>query len=179
VLLLLPLLLLLELAVAFSCQERAERWASAQAEHSLPDPSHAPETTPAQHRAGFGGSLSKASILEWADAGGNLLVALAPGASDLVRGLAADLGVEVDAKGTRLYDHFSRQAAGGATDPSLVATSAWIDSDAFLGAARPSSPVLFRGVAQAVPTSSELVGGGPGGVADELLWGAGERKTAH
>ncbi|KIZ07826.1 oligosaccharyltransferase complex subunit beta [Monoraphidium neglectum] len=105
----------------------------------------------------FGGSLSKASILEWADAGGNLLVALAPGASDLVRGLAADLGVEVDAKGTRLYDHFSRQAAGGATDPSLVATSAWIDSDAFLGAARPSSPVLFRGVAQAVPTSSELV----------------------
>lgn len=104
----------------------------------------------------LGGDLTRSSILEFADAGGNVVLALSSSASDLMRSLAADLGVEVDAKGTKVYDHFSRQAAGGADDPTLVATSAWIDADAVLGSERPKAPVLFRGVAQAVPTSSEL-----------------------
>lgn len=111
---------------------------------------------------GFGGDISKSTIVDFVDNGGNVLVALAPGASDTVRWLAAECGVELDAKGTQVYDHFSYQAAGGASDPLLVATSAWVDSDAILGAKRPKSPVLFKGIAQAVPTSSELVNGAPG-----------------
>ncbi|KAI8463906.1 MAG: Dolichyl-diphosphooligosaccharide--protein glycosyltransferase subunit WBP1 [Monoraphidium minutum] len=91
------------------------------------------------------------------DRGGNVVLALSAGASDLMRGLAAELGVEVDAKGTRVYDHFSRQAAGGASDATLVATSAWPALPAIVGSPGPAAPVLFRGVAQAVPTNSELV----------------------
>lgn len=101
--------------------------------------------------------MTKSTVVDFVDAGGNVLLALAPGASDAVRALAAECGVEADAKGTVVYDHFSRQAAGGADDATLVASSAWVDSDAILGGSRPEGPVLFRGVAQAVPTASELV----------------------
>lgn len=103
--------------------------------------------------------MSRSSIVDFVDAGGNVILALAPGASDNVRSLAAECGVEVDAKGTVVFDHFSRhQPSGGDADATLVATSAWVDSDAILGAgARPGAPVLFRGVAQAVPSSAELV----------------------
>ena len=109
--------------------------------------------------SGLGGELSRAAVLDFVDAGGNVLLALAPGASDAMRALAAECGVEVDAKGTLVHDHFSRQAAGGAADATLVATSAWVDSDAILGprGERPNAPVLFRGVAQVAPTGAELV----------------------
>jgi hypothetical protein len=80
-----------------------------------------------------------------------------------MRALAAECGVEADAKGTKVYDHFARQAAGGADDATLVATGAWVRSEAILGAG-PAAPVLFRGVAEAVPTSSELVRRGAGAV---------------
>ena len=103
--------------------------------------------------------MNAGSILEFADTGGNVLLALAPGASDMMRNLALELGVEVDTKGTKVYDHFSRQAAAGATDPTLIATREWVASDAILGKqGRPDAPVLFRGLAQAVPAGAELVG---------------------
>lgn len=105
----------------------------------------------------FGGDVSKNSIVEFVDSGRNLILALGAGASDTVRSLAAEVGVEVDAKGTEVYDHFSHQAAGGADDATLVTTTAWVDSAAILGAEKPGAPVLFRGVAQVVPFSSELV----------------------
>ncbi|GBF95806.1 hypothetical protein Rsub_08242 [Raphidocelis subcapitata] len=106
----------------------------------------------------LGGSITKSEVLDFIDRGGNVLLALARGASDLMRDLAAEVGVEVDAKGTAVFDHFSRQAAGGAEDATLVASAAWFDSDAlFGGAARPEGPVLFRGVAQGVPAASELI----------------------
>ncbi|KAI8472693.1 MAG: dolichyl-diphosphooligosaccharide-protein glycosyltransferase [Monoraphidium minutum] len=112
----------------------------------------------APHATGFGGDVTRTAILDFVDAGGNLLLALAPGASAAMRGLAADVGAEpLEPRGAAVFDHFSRQAAGGAADPALIATSAWADSVAVFGGAPPAAPVLFRGVAAAVPAGSELV----------------------
>lgn len=124
----------------------------------------------ASDAAVFGGDISRSELLDFVDNGGNLLIALAPGASDAVRSLASDCGVEPDARGgAQAVDHFSFQAAGGAADASLVAISSWVDSDAILGAARPAAPVLFRGVAASVPTSSELVSRSGGRAVDVLV----------
>lgn len=46
--------------------------------------------------AGFGGSIELASILEFVDAGHDLIVAGAPGASDIIRDLALECGVDMD-----------------------------------------------------------------------------------
>jgi hypothetical protein len=53
------------------------------------------------------------------------------------RGLLLQGGVEFDDKGTALYDHFSHQAAGGASDPTLVATSHIVESKAIFGDQQP------------------------------------------
>ncbi|KAF6264698.1 dolichyl-diphosphooligosaccharide-protein glycosyltransferase [Scenedesmus sp. NREL 46B-D3] len=99
----------------------------------------------------FGGDISSEAILDFVDSGKNLLLAASSDASDAVRSLALECGVELDDKGTAVYDHFSHQAAGGAADPTLIATAAMVDSQAIFGGSQP------QGVAATVPSSSELV----------------------
>jgi hypothetical protein len=176
-------------------RERRGRRGGAATPRPAPSPTPTPNPLPP---LGFGGDVNKLSIVDFVDAGGNVLIALSPDASDTMRGIAAECGVEVrggarggvrgagggepgafrrleppqtapvpktrlpappqvDAKGTQVFDHFSRQAGAG---PDLVVTSQWVDSGAILGKDRPAAPVLFRGVAEVVPTGSELVRGG-------------------
>eukprot|EP00882_Tetradesmus_deserticola_P030394 GHRQ01034117.1.p1 GENE.GHRQ01034117.1~~GHRQ01034117.1.p1 ORF type:complete len:258 (+),score=82.52 GHRQ01034117.1:40-774(+) len=105
----------------------------------------------------FGGDISSEAILDFVDSGKNLLLAASSDASDAIRSLALECGVELDDKGTAVYDHFSYQTAGGATDPTLIATAAVVESQAIFGGSPPQAPVLFKGVAATVPSSSELV----------------------
>uniref|UniRef100_A0A383W075 Dolichyl-diphosphooligosaccharide--protein glycosyltransferase 48 kDa subunit n=1 Tax=Tetradesmus obliquus TaxID=3088 RepID=A0A383W075_TETOB len=107
--------------------------------------------------AKFGGDISSAAILDFVDSGKNLLLAASSDASDAVRSLALECGVELDDKATTVYDHFSHQAANGATDPTLIATAAVVDSKAIFGSSPPKAPILFKGVAATVPASAELV----------------------
>lgn len=53
------------------------------------------------------------------------------------RSLALECGVEFDDKGTSLFDHFAHQAAGGATDSTVVATSHFVQSKAIFGSSQP------------------------------------------
>eukprot|EP00878_Enallax_costatus_P006352 GHUV01006660.1.p1 GENE.GHUV01006660.1~~GHUV01006660.1.p1 ORF type:complete len:262 (+),score=62.04 GHUV01006660.1:98-883(+) len=104
----------------------------------------------------FGGDVSNQAILDFVDSGKNLLLAASPDASDNIRSLALECGVELDDKGATVYDHFSHQAADGADDPTLVATTAVVESSAIFGSNQPKAPVLFQGAAATVPSSSEL-----------------------
>lgn len=87
--------------------------------------------------AEFGGDISSAAILDFVDSGKNLLLAASSDASDAVRSLVLECGVELDDKATTVYDHFSHQAAGGAADPTLIATAALVDSKAIFGSSPP------------------------------------------
>jgi oligosaccharyltransferase complex subunit beta len=79
------------------------------------------------------------------DSGRHLIIAGSSEASDTIRSLALECGVEFDDKGTALYDHFSHQAAGGASDPTLVATSHIVESKAVFGDQQPKVCVWGRG----------------------------------
>lgn len=46
--------------------------------------------------AGFGGSVDMAAILDFVDAGHDLILAADSSASDLVRGIATECGVDFD-----------------------------------------------------------------------------------
>jgi hypothetical protein len=90
-----------------------------------------------QNTTGFGGDITSKGILDFVDSGRHLLLAGSSEASDTIRSLALECGVELDDKGTALYDHFAHQAAGGASDPTLVATSHIVHSKAIFGDHQP------------------------------------------
>ncbi len=58
--------------------------------------------------AEFGGSVDATALLDFVDAGHDLLLAIDPDATDELRELAADLGVDFDAKDSVITDHFNR-----------------------------------------------------------------------
>ena len=70
----------------------------------------------------FGGSADATGLLDFVDAGHDLLLAVDPDASDELRELAADLGVDFDAKASVMTDHFNRydqQVSGIVTTNAL------------------------------------------------------------
>lgn len=77
------------------------------------------------------------------DSGKNLILAASPDASDSIRSLAVECGVELDDKGTNVYDHFNHQAADGADDSTVVATSAVVESRAIFGSNSPKVHLLY------------------------------------
>lgn len=83
--------------------------------------------------AGFGGSLDVPAILEFIDSGRNVLLAANSQVSDTMRTLAAEVGIDVDEKGTKVFDHFSFSSLGGKADHTLIAASSFVDAPAILG----------------------------------------------
>jgi len=92
---------------------------------------------------------------------GNVLLALSPDSPDALRALALELGVEMDARGARVHDHFSRPEGLGdgkgeeeEEGPAVLARDA-VASAAILGAVGlGGAPVIYRGGAAVVPASS-------------------------
>jgi oligosaccharyltransferase complex subunit beta len=85
--------------------------------------------------AGFaGGSIDLDSILEFVDSGRNLVLAASSQASDLVRSLAAEVGVDLDDRGTAVYDHIQHaQGPSGAADHTLIIANDVVRSKAIFG----------------------------------------------
>ena len=71
--------------------------------------------------AEFGGSVDATALLDFVDAGHDLLLAVDSEASDELRELAADLGVEFDTKGNVVIDHFSKYDQ---QQPGIITSSA-------------------------------------------------------
>ena len=66
--------------------------------------------------------MDATALLDFVDAGHDLLLAVDSDASDELRELAADLGVDFDSKGSVITDHFNRfdqQHAGIMTNNAL------------------------------------------------------------
>jgi len=71
--------------------------------------------------------------------------------------LALECGVELDDKGTAVYDHFNHQAAKGASDPALITTTAVVKSPAIFAGNQPQVNVAsshYCCVADVVPVYS-------------------------
>lgn len=65
------------------------------------------------------------------------MLAASSDSSDTIRSLALECGVELDDKGAAVYDHFNHQAANGASDPTLITTTAVVKSPAIFASKQP------------------------------------------
>lgn len=103
----------------------------------------------------FGGELDSAVLAAFVDEGNDLLLAVDSRASEEMRELAAEVGVDVEPRGSAVIDHFAFASNLG-NDHTVVASSDAIASTAVLDGPL-SAPVLFKGVGLTVSPDSTLV----------------------
>lgn len=106
----------------------------------------------------FGGSIDAAAILAFVDSGHDLIVAADNNASDLIREIATECGVDFDEDyGAVVVDHAGYAVSATEGDHTLIASDDFIKSDVILGSKKIEAPVLFQGIAHSLNPSNSLV----------------------
>ncbi|KAK9136395.1 hypothetical protein Syun_015725 [Stephania yunnanensis] len=110
------------------------------------------------HAKRFGGSLDLAGVLEFVDSGRDLVIAANGAASDLVRDIATECGVDFDVDSAAMViDHTSYAVSKTDGDHTLIASDEFIQSDVILGSEKIEAPVIFRGIAHSLNPVNSLV----------------------
>jgi hypothetical protein len=93
------------------------------------------EAEVAGRSAGFGGAVDVQAILDFVDSGHNVLLGLNSDASETMRNLAAEFGLDVDDRGTKVFDHlhYATLTDGSAPDHTLIAAADLVDSPVMTG----------------------------------------------
>ncbi|XP_039002772.1 dolichyl-diphosphooligosaccharide--protein glycosyltransferase 48 kDa subunit-like [Hibiscus syriacus] len=95
----------------------------------------------------FGGSIDLAAIIDFFDSGHDLIIAADSNASDLIREVGNECGVEFDEDPLAVViDHISYAVSETEGDHTLIASDDLIKSDVILGSKRIVAPILFRGI---------------------------------
>ncbi|KZV56231.1 dolichyl-diphosphooligosaccharide--protein glycosyltransferase 48 kDa subunit [Dorcoceras hygrometricum] len=106
----------------------------------------------------FGGSLDVEGVLDFVDSGHDLILAADSNASDLIRNIAAECGVDFDEGPTCVViDHSSYAVSETEGDHTLIAADNFIQSDVILGAKTIEAPVLFKGIGHSLNPENSLV----------------------
>lgn len=104
------------------------------------------------------GSLKLKDVLDFVDSGHDLIVAANANASDFIRNVASECGVDFeDDASAMVVDHTSYAVSEIEGDHTLIASDNFIKSDVILGGEKIEAPVLFRGIAHSVNAASALV----------------------
>ncbi|XP_010547491.1 PREDICTED: dolichyl-diphosphooligosaccharide--protein glycosyltransferase 48 kDa subunit [Tarenaya hassleriana] len=106
----------------------------------------------------FGGSLDSKSIADFVDSGRDLILAADDSASDLIRSIATECGVDFDEDASAMVvDHSSYAVSDIDGYHTLIAADDFVKSDAILGKTKIEAPVLFRGIAHSLNPANSLV----------------------
>ncbi|CAA0817288.1 Dolichyl-diphosphooligosaccharide--protein glycosyltransferase 48 kDa subunit [Striga hermonthica] len=106
----------------------------------------------------FGGSLDVKGILDFVDSGRDLILSADSNASDLIRNIAAECGVDFDEDPSAMViDHTGYAVSENAGDHTLIASDNFIQSDVILGSSKIEAPVLFKGIGHSVNPENSLV----------------------
>ncbi|XP_059645184.1 dolichyl-diphosphooligosaccharide--protein glycosyltransferase 48 kDa subunit [Cornus florida] len=106
----------------------------------------------------FGGSLDLAAVLDFVDAGHDLIISADPNASDLIRNIAAECGVDFDEDPSAVViDHTGYAVSDTEGDHTLIASDYFIQSDVILGSTKIEAPVLFKGIGHSLNPANSLV----------------------
>ncbi|XP_015574562.2 dolichyl-diphosphooligosaccharide--protein glycosyltransferase 48 kDa subunit-like [Ricinus communis] len=106
----------------------------------------------------FGGSIDQGAILSFVDSGRDLIIAADINASDLIRDVATETGVDFDEDPLAMViDHTSYAVLETEGDHTLIASDDFIDSDVILGSNKIEAPVLFQGIGHTLNPSNSLV----------------------
>jgi len=98
--------------------------------------------------------ITSDDVLEFIDAGRNVIIAADSNIGDLAREIAGECNIEFDEEGTSVIDHLNFDQSDYSGAHTLVASSNLADTAILKGI---NSPVLFRGVAQDIEEDSELL----------------------
>lgn len=106
----------------------------------------------------LGGSINQAAVLEFVDSGRDLIIALDVNASDMIREIATECGVDFDDDPAAItVDHTSYALSDTEGDHTLLASDDFIESDVILGNEKIEAPVLFQGIGHSLNPSNSLV----------------------
>lgn len=106
----------------------------------------------------FGGSIDVASIVDFVDSGHDLTVAADGNASDLIREVATECGVEFDEDpAAMVIDHTNYAVSNFDGDHTLIDSDDFIKSDVILGSKKIEAPVLFQGIGHSLNPANSLV----------------------
>ncbi|KAK6136822.1 hypothetical protein DH2020_029417 [Rehmannia glutinosa] len=106
----------------------------------------------------FGGSIDAASLLEFVDSGHDLILAADASASELIREIAVECGVDFDEDPAALViDHTSYAVSETEGDHTLIASDDFIQSEVILGSTKIEAPVLFKGIGHSINPANNLV----------------------
>ncbi|GER40041.1 glycosyltransferase 48 kDa subunit [Striga asiatica] len=106
----------------------------------------------------FGGSLDVNGILDFVDSGRDLILSADSNASDLIRNIAAECGIDFDEDPSAMViDHTGYAVSETAGDHTLIASDNFIQSDVILGSSKIEAPVLFKGIGHSVNPENSLV----------------------
>ncbi|KAI3936259.1 hypothetical protein MKX01_004088 [Papaver californicum] len=105
----------------------------------------------------LGGSLDSAAILEFVDAGHDLILSADSSASDLIRDIATECGVDFDEDSeAKVIDHTSYAVSATDGDHTLIASDDFVKSDVILGSKKIEAPVLFQGIGHSLSSANSL-----------------------
>ncbi|KAL6767256.1 DGL1 [Auxenochlorella protothecoides x Auxenochlorella symbiontica] len=105
-------------------------------------------------RKGLGGALDVALVLQFFDAGHDVILALDPAAGPELRELASELGVDVDAAEARVLDHSAYDGALAATAHDVVHADVSVGLNRHVFPAGIHGPILFSGAGLSVSPES-------------------------
>ncbi|KAL6494773.1 Dolichyl-diphosphooligosaccharide--protein glycosyltransferase 48 kDa subunit [Orobanche gracilis] len=106
----------------------------------------------------YGGSIDAASLIDFVDSGHDLILAADASASELIREVAAECGVDFDEDPAALViDHTSYAVSETEGDHALIASDDFIKSEVILGNKKIEAPVLFKGIGHSINPANNLV----------------------
>ncbi|XP_074275257.1 dolichyl-diphosphooligosaccharide--protein glycosyltransferase 48 kDa subunit [Silene latifolia] len=104
------------------------------------------------------GSLKLSDVLDFVDSGHDLILAANPNASEFIRNVALECGIDFDEDSSAvIVDHTSYSVSEIDGDHTLIASDNLIKSDVILGREKIEAPVLFRGIAHSINPANSLV----------------------
>lgn len=96
--------------------------------------------------------------MDFVDAGHDLIMGADSSASNLIREIATECGVDFDEDpGAMVIDHISYAVSDTDGDHTLIASDEFIQSEVLLGSKKIEAPVLFRGIGHSLNTANNLV----------------------
>ncbi|KAI4375703.1 hypothetical protein MLD38_013540 [Melastoma candidum] len=106
----------------------------------------------------FGGSIDQAAILDFVDSGHDLIIAADVNASDLIKEIATECGVDFDEDPSAMVvDHLSHAVSEYEGDHTLIVANNFIQADIILGNKKIEAPVLFQGIGHSINPANSLV----------------------
>ncbi|XP_005101160.1 dolichyl-diphosphooligosaccharide--protein glycosyltransferase 48 kDa subunit [Aplysia californica] len=105
----------------------------------------------------FGGSIDVASITNFIDGGGNVLIAASSDIGDPMRELATECGVEFDEEKSAVIDHLNYDVADDGKHTLIVADSDNLMKAPMIVGDKVPAPLLFRGVGMVSDPDNPLV----------------------